>query len=69
MLYKASQTTLTIAALICIFLTSPGDIGVVVDHNARNAENKEFKFKSVPAPVKDDAAAKAKLILVDGETS
>jgi hypothetical protein len=42
-------------------------IKITVDHNANNGANPEFKFKNVPSPVKDDAAAKAKLVLVDGE--
>ena len=40
---------------------------IVIDHNANDIANQEFKFKRVPSPVKDDAAAKAKLVLIDGE--
>lgn len=40
---------------------------IVIDHNANEIANQEFKFKRVPSPVKDDAAAKAKLVLIDGE--
>jgi len=40
---------------------------ILVDHNANDIANQEFKFKRVPSPVKDDAAAKAKLVLIDGE--
>src|SRR5262245_32801926 len=40
---------------------------ILIDHNANNVANREFKFKRVPSPVKDDAAAKAKLVLIDGE--
>ena len=43
------------------------DAKVAVDHNANNVANREFKFKTIPSPVKDDAAKNAKLILVDGE--
>jgi len=43
------------------------DVKVTFDYNRGSTETKEFKFKIVPSPVKDDAAAKAKLVLVDGE--
>ena len=39
----------------------------VFDRNVGASANKEFKFKNVPSPVKDDAAANAKLTLIDGE--
>ena len=40
---------------------------VVVDHNPNDTANRAFKFKNVPSPVKDDAAANAKLTLIDGQ--
>lgn len=40
---------------------------VMVDHNENSTASSSFKFKTVPSPVKDDIAAKAKLTLVDGE--
>jgi len=40
---------------------------VTIDHNANNVANREFKFKNVSPPAKDDAAAKVKLVLVDGD--
>ena len=40
---------------------------ITIDHNTGAAINPEFKFKSVPAPSKDDAAAKARVLIVDGE--
>lgn len=39
----------------------------VFDRNLGAAANREFKFKTVPSPAKDDAAANAKLTLIDGE--
>src|SRR5262249_16381664 len=42
------------------------EVTVTVDHNLRDAASKEFKFARVPAPVKDDAAAHAKITLVAG---
>ena len=39
---------------------------VVFDHNRNDVANREFKFKSVPSPTKNDAASSAKLTLIDG---
>lgn len=41
-------------------------ISVLIDHNTNDTANPRFKFKSVPSPIQDDAAAKAKLTLIDG---
>ena len=43
------------------------DARVAFERNATDVANREFKFKSIAAPVKDDAAATAKLTLIDGE--
>jgi hypothetical protein len=40
---------------------------VAVDHNPSSTATRDFKFKNVPSPVKDDAAATAKLTLIDGD--
>ena len=42
-------------------------ISVVFGHNTNDLANREFRFKNVPSPVKNDAAATAKLSLVAGE--
>ena len=52
---------LTYLLLICAAFS------VVVNHNPNGAATRDFKFKSVPSPVADDAAANAKLTLIDGE--
>ena len=52
---------LTLLLLICATCT------VVFDHNTNDVADRQFKFKSVPSPVKDDAAANAKLTLIDGQ--
>lgn len=43
------------------------DVTVTFDHNANDTANRDFKFKRLASPVKDDAAASAKLTLIDGE--
>ena len=62
------KTVFTIL-LVSMSLTpiAPAQTRIVIDHNANDIANQEFKFKRVPSPVKDDAAAKAKLVLIDGE--
>ena len=55
---------ITITLLMILLLP---DVSVTFDHNANDAANRDFKFKRVASPVKDDAAASAKLTLIDGE--
>lgn len=52
---------LTLLCVICVIG------GFVFDHNPNSTATREFKFKNVPSPVKDDAAASAKLTLIGGE--
>src|ERR1043165_364544 len=40
---------------------------VKFERNPNNEATREFKFKTISSPVKDDAAANAKLMLIDGE--
>jgi hypothetical protein len=42
-------------------------ISVICGFNPNTTANREFKFKNVPSPVKNDAAATAKLTLIGGE--
>lgn len=43
------------------------DVKISFEHNPNDLANREFKFKSIASPIKDDAAANAKLTLIDGE--
>ena len=43
------------------------DARVTIDHNVKRDSTRQFKFKNVPSPVKDDAAASAALTLIDGD--
>ena len=43
-----------------------GVISVICGFNPNSTANRDFKFNNVPSPVKDDAAAHAKLTLIDG---
>ncbi|HET9710489.1 MAG TPA: hypothetical protein VFP64_01360 [Pyrinomonadaceae bacterium] len=50
--------------LLILFLI---DAKVVFEHNPNSTATREFKFKNIASPVKDDAAANAKLTLIDGD--
>ena len=43
------------------------DVTVTFDHNTNDTANRDFKFKRLASPVKDDVAANAKLTLINGE--
>lgn len=43
------------------------DVKIVVNRNSGAEATRAFRFADVPSPVKDDAAAKASLMIVDGE--
>jgi hypothetical protein len=43
------------------------EVKPVVEHHDNSQSTAEFKFKTVPSPAKNDAAAKAKISIVEGE--
>src|SRR5712691_8470239 len=65
---RLARLLLATIALIALTLTAHAQIRVTVDHNTGVAATKEFKFKNVPSPAKDDAAAKATVTLLVGES-
>jgi len=60
------KSGLLIASSLSLTLTAHAQVKITVDHNA-SAATGSFKFKNVPSPAKDDAAATAKLLLLEGE--
>jgi hypothetical protein len=64
-----------VAALVSAAWTRPvafvhaagADVKIVMDRNSGAQASRAFRFAEVPSPVKDDAAAKASLMIVDGE--
>ena len=44
-----------------------GDVKIVMNRNSGAEATRAFRFSEVPLPVKDDAATKASLMIVDGE--
>jgi hypothetical protein len=61
------QALFTAAALLFLPLTTQAQVKITVDHNTVDHATSAFKFKNVPAPAKDDAATRARLLLIDGE--
>src|SRR5215468_2238809 len=59
------------AFIACIFLAfsiaACGAVKITIDHNTGDAATAQFKFKRVPSPARNNAAAKAKLKLVVGQ--
>ncbi|HEX6732990.1 MAG TPA: hypothetical protein VF074_23415 [Pyrinomonadaceae bacterium] len=55
-----------ISLTLLLILLLP-DVSVAFEQNPNDTASREFKFKSIASPVKDDAAANAKLTLIDGE--
>jgi hypothetical protein len=55
----------TLVLLVCMG-AAHAQARVAIDHNTGTDTNSVFKFKHVPSPARDDAAAKAKLTLVVG---
>jgi len=56
-----------VSALLSTAAAAFGELQVVIDHNANDDATEHFKFKSVPSPAPDNAAAKAKFVVVTGE--
>lgn len=55
-------TVVCVICVVCVFEPS-----FVYNHNSNATATRDFKFKNVPSPAKDDAAATAKLTLIDGD--
>ncbi len=56
------------AAILWLAGSAAGaEVKSTVEHNPNDKATAEFKFKTVPSPTKDNAAAKAKVTIVDGE--
>jgi hypothetical protein len=64
---KPSRIPLLVIAAISFTLLLQGQVKIAIDHNSNTTATAAFKFKNVPPPAKDDAAANAKLMLLDGD--
>ena len=52
---------------VTVTRAASGDVKITMDRNSGAGATRAFRFKELPSPVKDDAAAKASLMIVDGE--
>ncbi len=62
-------TKLIFATTILVSLAAAlnAQVRIAIDHNTGAAATSEFKFQRVPSPARDDAASRARLMLVDGQ--
>lgn len=66
-MFKLRQIQLLLMAAISFMLLFQDQVKISIDHNSSATATSAFKFKNVPPPAKDDAAANAKLMLLDGD--
>jgi hypothetical protein len=61
------QPIISLLVTASMMVLTSFDATISIDHNANNAANREFKFKNISSPLKDDAATKygADLIAVN----
>jgi hypothetical protein len=52
---------------VLVTRAASGDVKITMDRNSGAEATRAFRFRDLPSPVKDDAAAKASLMIVDGE--
>jgi len=62
-----SEMGFAVLLLLGLAATTHGQVKVTIDHNTGSGATTNFKFRSVPTPARDDAALRAKLMLVDGQ--
>lgn len=66
-MFKPGQIQLLVLAAMSFALLLQDQVKISIDHNSNTTATSAFKFKNVPPPAKDDAAANAKLMLLDGD--
>ena len=54
-------------SILLLIVAALFDARVTFEHNPNSVANREFKFGNIASPSKDDAAANAKLTLIDGD--
>jgi hypothetical protein len=64
---RTSIFVFVFAALLNFILPPRADVKITIERNTGTEASGAFKFKRVPSPVKDDAAAHAELALVIGQ--
>lgn len=54
-------------SILLLMLVAFFDAQVTFEHNPSSVANREFKFRKIASPSKDDAGLNAKLTLIDGD--
>jgi hypothetical protein len=67
MLVRIRPLLVMLIVLLAIPLAAWAQVAVTVDRNTGAKATHDFKFERVPSPATDDAGAKAKRIIADGE--
>jgi hypothetical protein len=62
-----TRSVVAVACFLAFAASSRAEVKPVVEHKPNDAATPAFKFDKVPSPAKDDAGAKAKISVVDGE--
>ena len=63
---RMSHLCFVLAFVLAFTTTGASQVKVTMEHNTGRQATSAFKFKNVPSPVKDNAAAKAKVKLIVG---
>jgi len=64
---KIAPMVFVLVVLLSLTPAAQTQVKITAEHNSVATATKAFNFKTVPPPATDDAAAKAKLLLVDGD--
>lgn len=64
---RSLRALIAAAAFGLLAVTAQGQTRIAIAHNDNQTANAEFKFASVPSPSQNDAAAKARVVIIDGE--
>jgi hypothetical protein len=65
-MHSKQSILILLSSLFSLAAVSTAEVKVTIDHNSNDIASHEFRFKSVPSPVKDNAAGTAKLKIVVG---
>jgi hypothetical protein len=63
---SCTVSIIAVSTVLLLATFAQAQIKIVADRNSGESATAEFKFKNVPSPSRNDAATKAKFILVDG---
>ena len=68
-IHNMKRSCFILGLLLTFIAAASAVVKVTIDHNTGDEATAQFKFKRVPSPVKDNAAAAAKLKLIVGHAA